>query len=137
SSSGFGTIQLQKPGAKPGDPDLAVTKIGPATANAGQTITYTLNYTNDISGTTATGAELIDNLPTLVNFVSCSGGCSILGNTITWDLGDLPRGASGSVSYEVTVANSAQSGQTFHNSALLVSAEADVNFADNTASVTP
>ena len=132
---GLGVLQIHKPGAEPGSPDLAVTKLGPAFANAGQLINYVLNYTNDVATGTATGVELSDTLPVGITFVSCSDGCSVLGNTIIWDLGDVPRGASGSVSYQVMVANSFVSGSTFENYALIVSAENDSNFADNSDSV--
>src|SRR5205814_5810665 len=127
--------QLQKPGAQPGSPDLALTKIGPAFANAGEIITYTLNYTNSSSGTSATGAAISDTLPTMVTFVSCSDGCSILCYTLTFNLGDLSRGASGTVTYQVKVADSAQAGQTFQNDAVIVSAEDDLDFSNNSASV--
>src|SRR5439155_1056679 len=132
---GYGVIQLQKPSALPGSPDLSVTKTGPPLANAGDVITYTLNYKNRASSTVATGVGLSDTLPAMVTFVSCSSACSVVGNTISWDLGDLARGASGSVTYQVRVVDAAQAGQTFRNSALIVSAEDDANFTDNTASV--
>src|SRR5206468_2513236 len=48
---------------------------------------------------------------------------------------DLPRGSKGSITYQDRVANSGMAGETFRNSALIVSAENDSNFADNTASV--
>src|SRR5439155_472849 len=49
SPSSLGVLQIHKPGPEAGSPDLAVTKIGPAFANAGQLINYTLNYTNDVA----------------------------------------------------------------------------------------
>src|SRR5439155_21489358 len=119
---GYGVIQIQKPGALPGNPDLSVTKTGPAFANAGDIITYTLDYKDRVSSDGATGVGLTDTLPAMLTFVSCSSACSVVGNTISWDLGDLARGASGSVTYQVRVINAAQAGQTFRNSALIVSA---------------
>lgn len=129
-SPSLGTLQVAKPAPKAGSPDLTLDKVGPSLANPNQTISYTLNYTNK-ARTTATGVQLSDVLPSVVSFVSCSGNCTVAGNTVTWDLGDLPTGASGSVSYQVVVSNGVTNGQTFQNSASIYSAENDANLADN------
>src|SRR3954453_9657139 len=67
----LGTLPINKPAARTGNPDLAVAKTGPATAEPGDTISYTLNYQNKIiaNGTTATGVQLSDTLPTGVTYV--------------------------------------------------------------------
>ena len=57
--------------------DVAVTKIGPATAPAGTRITYTLNVTNS-GPSTATLINVVDTLPTGVTF---DGGESLIGTT--------------------------------------------------------
>src|SRR5207253_4696494 len=82
--------------------------------------------------------QLTDVLPGLVSYVpaSCTGSCTVLGNTITWDLGSLAAGATGSRSYQVTVSPGATNGQTFTNAAQINSAENDANPGDNNASVT-
>ncbi len=69
---------------------------------------------------------------------SCTGTptCSVTGNTITWDLGSLAIGATGSRSYQVTVSPTATNGQTFTNSSQINEAETDVAFGDNSSSVT-
>src|SRR5204863_4594010 len=66
----------------------------------------------------------------------CSGGCSALGNTITWDLGDLARGASGVVTYQVAVTNAVTTGFSFQNSAFIASSQNDLNETDNFSVVT-
>ncbi len=62
-------------------PDLAVVKTGPATANPGDTLTYTLSVTNT-GNATALAATLTDPLPTGVNLTSVSG--------LGWDCTALP-----------------------------------------------
>src|ERR1051326_6880052 len=104
-SPSLGTLQIAKPGVSPGDPDLAITKMGPSSANAGATITYNLTYTNR-AGSAATGTQITDVLPGVVSLQSCSGGCSVVGNTVIWDLGNLARGAGGSLTYQVVLSRS-------------------------------
>src|SRR2546426_537595 len=130
-----GVLQIAKPGAAPGNPDLAVTKSGPAVVNPGSTFSYTVIYTNQ-AGSAATGAQLTDVVPGVLTLNTCSGGCYMVGNTVTWDLGDIARGAGGSFVYQVVVTNFAINGTTFMNSAAILSAENDMNYNNNYASVT-
>lgn len=60
--------------------DVTVDKIGQASAEAGRTITYTMNVTNN-GPSTATSIALLDTLPTGVTFVS--GNFSIGGGAPT------------------------------------------------------
>ena len=129
----LGTMGIFKPGVLPGSPDLALTKSGPGNATPGQTVTYTLNYQNKSTAVNAaTGVQLVDTLPSNVTYVPGSCGfCRVAGSTITWDIGSLPVGATGSRSLQVTMPN--VSNQTITNSATLFLAENDVNPADNTS----
>jgi subtilisin-like proprotein convertase family protein len=129
-----GVLQIYKSAPGLGTPDLVVTKLGPAFASPGSTITYTLNYTNKAGGTV--GAQLTDSLPGVLTFGNCSGGCYLVGNLVTWDLGSIPAGGSGSVTYTAVVTNNAVNGSTFKNSVALLSADNDNNPSDNYASVT-
>ena len=100
-----------------------------------------MNYSNKSSGTgTATGVQLKDVLPTALTYVagSCTPTCTVVGNTITWDLGSLAPGASGTKSYQATVSGTSTDGQTFTNAAEINSAqdESGTNFNDNKSSVT-
>ncbi|HOP96778.1 MAG TPA: hypothetical protein PLK78_04985 [Verrucomicrobiota bacterium] len=94
--SSMGNLQIHKPKAGSGAPDLAITKSGPATAEAGSIITYTLSYTNKATGHAADGAQICDILPPWVTVDpnSLSGGM-LVGNTIFWDLGDVAANFSG------------------------------------------
>ncbi|MDP9270897.1 MAG: S8 family serine peptidase, partial [Chloroflexota bacterium] len=139
-SPSLGTLQIAKPAPKAGNPDLTLSKSGPSTAAPGSTITYTLSYTNKTGGTitSATGVQLRDVMPSQVTYVanSCTATCSVVGNTITWDLGTLAPGATGSKTYQVTVSGSLAFGSTFTNAATIRSAETDANLTDNDSSVT-
>jgi len=64
-----------------------------------------------------TGAQVTDFLPSAVTFVSCSGGCTLIGNEIVWDIGDVNSGNSGSLAYEVMVDAGAAGGLSFTNHA--------------------
>ena len=65
----FAALSLFASAAFATAPDLAVTKAGPASANAGTDVTYTIQVTN--SGTSATPAvELTDPFPAGTSFVS-------------------------------------------------------------------
>ncbi len=135
-SPSLGTLGFTKPAPSSGSPDLSLVKTGPTSANPGQTIAYSLSYQNALSGSGATGVQIVDTLPAEVTFLSASGGATLAGNTLTWDLGNLPRGASGVVSYQVMVTNVVTTGFSFHNDAEINSAENDVNLSNNFSRVT-
>src|SRR5206468_1302853 len=74
----------------------------PDPAAAGSTITYTLGYQN--TGTSnATGVVLADTLPSGTSFVSATGGGTQSAGVVTWNLGAVNAGASGSVQLVVRV----------------------------------
>src|SRR5207248_52460 len=113
------TLQIHKPGPAPGSPDLAIVKTGVTSALPGQIITYTLRFTNlPTAISIATGVQVSDILPGAVTFVagSATGYTNIVvGNTITWDIGDMAIGAIGTVTYQVKVNTNAVAGSTFAN----------------------
>src|SRR5207237_226463 len=67
---------------------------------------------------------------------SASPQATLVANSLFWDLGNLPRGASGSVIYQVKVNANASNGLAFNNYAQILSAEDDANYADNVSKVT-
>jgi uncharacterized repeat protein (TIGR01451 family) len=160
-SSGLGNVQIQKPQLAPNAPtvDVGVTKTancpaggnaatggsttGPVatttcTANPGQTVTYTVNYSNAVSAQApATGVALTDTLPSGVTptaaFVTTCGitpGCSIVGSTITWPVGSLAPGATGSLQIPGTV-NSGTGGTRLDNQVAIGTASNDNNSAND------
>src|SRR5207248_1803929 len=134
----LGQLQISQPGAATGSPDLAVTKTPSATSvSPGSTVTYTLGYQNKAAAaSSATGVQMTDTLPASVVGSAICTGCSILGNVVTWDLGTLAPGASGSKTLIITIPSSAVSTDTFPDTVDINSAENDANAADNTASLT-
>ncbi|PKG82342.1 hypothetical protein CXF85_12685, partial [Colwellia sp. 75C3] len=97
-------------------------------------ITFFINYAND-SVVPVTNASITSTLPSGINYVICAAGltCDLSGNEITWDLGSLAAGISGSVSYTVTVANT-WSLTSLTSSALLSVTAPDSSIIDNNAS---
>src|SRR5206468_12880022 len=66
------------------------------------TITYTLAYSNTGSSG-ATGAVLSNTIPINTTFVSTTGGGSLSSGVVTWSIGALAAGGSGSVTLTVRV----------------------------------
>ncbi|HXU77661.1 MAG TPA: Ig-like domain-containing protein, partial [Methylomirabilota bacterium] len=133
------TLSIFKPSAEPGFPDLAIAKRGPSQAKPGQIITYTINYTNLASAATvAKGVQVSDVLPSAVTYVpgSASKGATLVGNTLTWDLGNINPGKRGLLTYKVVVSTNIPLTTTFANFAQILGSQDDANTADNTASVT-
>jgi uncharacterized repeat protein (TIGR01451 family) len=86
-----------------GTPQLAVQlQANRTTAVPGDTVTYTVTLTNVGAGS-ANNVQLSNPLPlrTYYTYGSCSGGCSVSGNTAQWTLASLAAGSS--VSYTFTM----------------------------------
>ncbi|HXS51821.1 MAG TPA: hypothetical protein VN782_04760, partial [Usitatibacter sp.] len=107
ATTSFGTLtsgpaQVNVDGAR-----LSLTKTPSAylaEPDGATPLTYTLHYSND-SSVQVTSATISDAVPAGATYVSCSGGttCANAGGTVTWSLGTLAGGASGSVGLTVTV----------------------------------
>lgn len=81
--------------------DLSIAATAsPTSVNANGQLTYTATVTNN-APSSASGVTVIDILPTSVNFVSASSGCS--GSpTVTCAIGNLASGASATLTITVT-----------------------------------
>jgi uncharacterized repeat protein (TIGR01451 family) len=97
--------------------------------SGGQTIEYQLTYKNNGTGT-AHGVTLYDTPPSSFDFASCTGGCTFVGEagTLQWVLGDVPAGASRSVTFR-----GAASCANTSNFATAFSAEDDEGITSNSA----
>ena len=84
-----------------GQPVVTLTKAGPALTNGNQ-ITYTITYANTGTGV-ANNATISDKIPAGSSFVSASNGGTNAAGTVTWNLGNLAIGATGSVTVTVGV----------------------------------
>ncbi len=90
---------------------------------AGDTLVYTLDYKN-VGTDDATGVILEDQLPADVSFVSASGGGTLSGSVVSWDLGSIsPGGTPGSVFVTVKVNSPLANGKVLQNLASIASNE--------------
>jgi len=82
-------------------PVLSISKTdAPDPVNAGANITYTLSYSNT-GNANATGVVIADTVPANTTFVSATGGGTLAAGVVTWNVGTLPAGATGSVQMTV------------------------------------
>lgn len=89
-----GTVFLLVRGSGVQPVGLNISKSGPATANTGDNIVYTITYGNT-GGTDATGVSISDPIPTGTTFVSATGGGTASGGTVAWAIGSLPHATTG------------------------------------------
>ena len=115
------------------DHQLALSKSAPSIVSAGALLTYTLDY-NVTGNAPAPTVVLTDVVPANTTFVSCTGGCTQAGSLLTWNLGNLVPGNSGSVSFVVTVGNLLPNGTVINNTARIYDAAS--RSASATASTT-
>lgn len=117
--------------------DLSVTKtVSNAAPANGATISYTLGVASAAaSNLTATGVQILDQLPLGVTFVSASGTGSYNSTTGIWTVGTLAPGASASITISVTV--TATNGATITNGAeVYQSSVADLDSVPDNGSAT-
>jgi uncharacterized repeat protein (TIGR01451 family) len=111
---GWGYVDDVTWSACPQPPTMTLTKSnnpsGPVTQ--GQTITYTLTYGNSGPGL-ASGVTVMDPIPSGTSFVSGSQTSSpsmpntfVSGGQVGWAIGNLPPGASGTLSFQVRASQS-------------------------------
>jgi len=89
---------------------------------AGQELIYTISYRNGGQGQ-ATGAAILDTVPSGAEYHSCTGGGSHHGRVVTWSPGTIPPGDSGSVTLTVTVDSPLPNGTLIHNRAHVTCAQ--------------
>ncbi|GEM_PF-702097 len=112
--------------------DLAVTKTGPATANAGQSVTYTLSVTNN-GPTDAQNVMVTDTLPADETFVSASTGSGAGTAYSSGNLGTLAAGGSTTITLVAMISPAVSNGATETDTATVASTTSDSNAANNTA----
>ena len=111
--------------------DLEVTKTGPVSVNAGDTITYTVQVVN-LGLDDAASVVITDTLPATGTFVSASDGGTESAGIVTWPtLGTMV--ANDTVIY--TVDFEAPGSGSFPNAAAATAATADPDGANNQSSV--
>ncbi|MBW1676217.1 MAG: DUF11 domain-containing protein [Deltaproteobacteria bacterium] len=83
----------------------------------GEQITYTIGFDNTLNPFDVGNVTITDTIPTETSFVSATGGgiYDSPTRTVTWNLGTLLAGASGSVQLVVQVNSGVTPGSTIHN----------------------
>jgi uncharacterized repeat protein (TIGR01451 family) len=119
--------------------DLSIVKSGPATANAGNDITYTVTVTNN-GPSTANSVSWSDTLPAGTTFVSESQTTGptftcTTGATVSCSIASLAPSASATFSVVVHVASSTPNGSTISNTATVTSTTADPTPGNNSSTV--
>ncbi|MDQ5856914.1 MAG: IPT/TIG domain-containing protein [Acidobacteriota bacterium] len=126
--------------------DLRIAKSdSPDPVNSGGVLTYTINVSNDSpittpDITTANNVVVSDTLPAGTTFLSCTstqgGACptTVVGNSITMNLGSLPPTGIATVTVQVMV--TAPAGSALANTATVSSSTPDPNPGNNSATAT-
>jgi uncharacterized repeat protein (TIGR01451 family) len=124
-----GTVVNNNPNA-----DLSVTVSGPASANEGDTVTYTITLTN-AGPSAASGVTLTDTLPAVLSYKSSTtsqGTFTVSGGVVTFSVGAVAAG--GTVTATVT-AQAVEDGSA-SDTASVSSSSPDPNTGNNSASAT-
>ncbi|WP_018277096.1 Ig-like domain-containing protein [Teredinibacter turnerae] len=85
----------------------ATADVWTIAANSSDLVTFTFNYSND-SNLGLVDASINTQIQTNSTYTSCSGGLSCIesAGVVTWQLGDIAAGATGSVSFSLVVDSS-------------------------------
>ncbi len=117
-------------------PNVTIQKAGPATVTVGNALVYMLSYANNGSAN-ASGVTVVDTLPNGVSYVSANPApSSVVGQVITWNLGTVAAGASGSITVNVQSSNTLANGTQLTNQVQITTTTAGDNPGDNSSSVT-
>jgi len=101
------------------EPNLTISKTAsPLPAPAGGTVTFSLVYANIGTGP-GSGVVITDPVPAHLTFVSATGGGTLSGTDVIWNVGAIPAGGSGSVTATYDVASPLPTGTTTTNIATL------------------
>jgi uncharacterized repeat protein (TIGR01451 family) len=101
-------------------PVLTISKTdGPDPVAAGANITYSLSWSNT-GNMNASGVVVTDTLPANTTFVSATAGGTRSGSVVTWNVGALNAGASGSAQLVVKVNSPLANGTTISNAAYAI-----------------
>lgn len=100
------------------DPVVTLTKLGPPNAARGSTVSFEMTYAN--AGPAASNnAKITDALPPQLRFLSASRGGTYNATTgkVTWSLGSVAAGATGSVMLTAQVRSTVAVGTAIVNQA--------------------
>ncbi|MFC1629659.1 DUF11 domain-containing protein [Patescibacteria group bacterium] len=126
-----------------GRPDLwigesAVTSLDFGIGEEGETVTYTLTYINN-GDADAHDVSIVDDFDENYLDIIDTGGGVLLDNPgeVEWEIGTVPAGSFGSVSYTAAINGNVSPGNSIYitNTSLVRSIEEDWNDEDNTDSL--
>ncbi len=117
--------------------DLYVNKAGPGTADSGATLVYTLTYGNAGPNATPGNVNVVDTLPVSATFVSASAGgvYNSTTRTVTWNVGTLASGVSGTLSLVLSANSNLPALTVLTNTVAIEAIPQDANPANNTSQV--
>jgi uncharacterized repeat protein (TIGR01451 family) len=99
--------------------NLTLTKgVDKAQAGPGDTLTYTISFTNN-GGVPIANGSLFDVIPPGTLFVDATNGGQLSGSTLVWTFSSLAPGMGGVVSFRVRVQNDVVPGTVIRNQAQL------------------
>lgn len=111
-------------------PELAVSKmVDQSSHNAGDNFTYTIAYGN-FGNTFTDNVKIVDSLPAQLTLLGTSAGATVVGNTVTWNVGRLEPGQTGAVSVMVKTDSSLEQSD-LANTASISSSRSEVNYSNN------
>jgi uncharacterized repeat protein (TIGR01451 family) len=113
--------------------DLAVAKHGPLSVTAGDLLTYTLAYSN-AGPDVARGVLLTDTLPDGFSYLASSIAPRFDARQLSWDLGDVPVGASGAITLTVVSSPDLAEGQAHLNQLSASTTSPETRLDNNSAS---
>jgi uncharacterized repeat protein (TIGR01451 family) len=111
------------------DADVAITKVGPPTVSAGNTIDYTIVVRNN-GPSDAVNVAVMDPTPAGLTFVSNAGGCA---TPFPCSLGTLTPGATVTIVSRFIVPSGYTAPTTITNTATVTTTTPDSNAANNSA----
>jgi len=117
-------------------PNVTITKTGPATVTAGDPLAYTLSYRNTGSAPAAS-VQIVDTLPAGVTFISASPApTSVAGQVLTWNMGTIAAGGSGSITLNVQTSATLVNGTSLTNNVQISTTSLGDDPNDNTSTTT-
>ena len=112
--------------------DLELVKRGPATAQPGATVVYTLTLRN-LGPSTAADVVLTDTLPAGLTFAAASAGCVNTSGTVVCTVGSLAADTTVVRTVTATVNAGVQPGASLENAATVSTSSTDPNPLNNAA----
>ena len=102
------TVTLTPTPAPSSEPQLSLQKLAPRSIEEGETLVYRIVYSNEGTGDIA-NLRISDTIPAAFSYLSSTG--NVNGNVVSWDIGDVPAGAGGTLTLRVGTLEGAEGKQ--------------------------